>query len=213
MTAALAAALALATGKDHAVNSGSDLDEEESALAALTALEPEEDLQATAAQKDPGPTPLLGTPHTAETYSALLWNGERFERYGVSWGARLLFLARASGGRPDRAAAGVRAGEAMRATWPPESTTTPVAGLTVDTVSSSVCAAVSDGLEGEAVEQVAELAAALMLITPEAPSSELAGLHAGHALASGWLAVQLHRSGLVAAPGTSAEVLATRETP
>lgn len=213
MTAALAAALALATGNDLAVNSGSDLDEAESALAALTALEPDEDLQATAAQKDPGPTPLLGTPHTAETYSALLWNGERFERHGVSWGARLLFVARASGGRPDRVAAGVQAGEAMRVTWPPEPTTTPVAGLTVDTVSSSVCAAVSDGLEGEAVEQVAELAAALMLITPAAPGSELAGLHAGHALASGWLAVQLHRSGLVAAPGTSAEVLATRETP
>jgi hypothetical protein len=213
VTAALAAALALATGNDLAVSSRSDFDEAESALAALTALEPDEDLQATAAQKDPGPTPLLGTPHTAETYSALLWNGERFERHGVSWGARLLFLARASGGRPDRLAAGVQAGEAMRATWPPEPTTTPVAGLTVDTVSSGVCAAVSDGLEGEAVEQVAELAAALMLITPAAPGSELAGLHAGHALASGWLAVQLHRSGLVAAPGTSAEVLATRETP
>jgi hypothetical protein len=208
----LAAALALATG-DAAFASASDLQEAESALAALAALAPGPELEALAAQGDPGSTPLLGTPHTAETYSALLWNGERFERHGVHWAARLLFLARASAVRQDRVAVGVRAGEAMRTTWPPTPTAAPVAGLTVDTVASSVCVAVAGGLHGEAVEQVAELAAALMLITPAEPGSDLAGLHAGHALASGWLAVQLHRSRVVAAPGTSAEVLATREAP
>lgn len=185
----------------------------ESALAELATLEPDEELTALAARQVPGPTPLLGTPHTAATFAALLWNGERFERHGLPWGARLLFLARVCAGEPDGVDAAVRAGKSMRDAWPPSRPSNPVAGLTTDAVASSVCAAVACGLDDEAVQQVTELAASLMLVTPTEPSRELAGLHAGHALASGWLAVQLHRSGVVAAPGTLSEVLATREAP
>ncbi|WP_404385372.1 hypothetical protein LL946_04960 [Knoellia locipacati] len=213
MTAALAAALALAATGEGGTSTDARLVEAESALSALRAITPEDDLAAVAARRDPGDIPLLGTPFTAETYAALLWNGERFERHRVPWLARFLFLGRVVGGDARRAAAGAVAGEAMRTAWPPPGTTSLVADLTVGAVAASVCAATAEGLDVDARERVAELAASLMVVAPVQQSTELAGLLAGHALAAGWLAVRLHHSLVTAAPGTSDEVLLTRGAP
>ncbi|MEO6018959.1 MAG: hypothetical protein ABIP45_01770 [Knoellia sp.] len=212
MPGALAAALALA-GTCDGGNTDTDFLEAESALAALRSIEPEDDLVAIGAHSEPGDIPLLGTSFTAETYAALLWNGERFERHRLPWLVRFLFLGRVVGANAQGAAAGARAGEAMRAAWPPPRTTPIVVDLTVDAVAASVCAATAEGLNGDARERVAELAASLMVVTPALPSAELAGLRAGHALAVGWLAVRLHHSLVTAAPGTSDEVLLTLSAP
>lgn len=209
----LADALVQSTASGHRLRGSSTLDEAESVLADLAAIEPDHDLRNAAARQDPGSTPLVGTAHTAATYPALLWNGERFERVGTAWPVRLAFLIRTVGEVPDRFAAAVDLGVALRSMWPPAPVSHPVAGLTADTVAAAACAAVAAGLDGADLECVAELAAGLMLITPADPRPELAGLYAGHALAVGWLALQLHRCGVLAAPGTAAEVLAAREAP
>ncbi|HET7400087.1 MAG TPA: hypothetical protein VFJ94_16350 [Intrasporangium sp.] len=216
---ALDAALTVAPPAAEAI-----LADAQAQLAHLGRLGPDPDLSELAPQQDPGDTPLLSTPHTASTYPALLWNGERFERLSAPWAARLAFLARVAAGdaaEPVRLARAVWAGEVVRRLWPPAPEGPARAGLTTDSVAAGACAAVASGIEGDELAAVAELAAGLMLVTPVdvgagAPAGatpHLAGLAAGHCLAAGWLAVQLFRCGVLAAPGTALEVLATREAP
>jgi hypothetical protein len=145
------------------------------------------------------------------TYPDLLRSGELFHHNEIPWSERLAFLARAVGAAPDAEAAAVRAAEVVRRLWPPEPSGQVVAGLTTDSVASAVCVAVATGLSPDEVENVAELAAGLMVATPA--GSEPSGPQAGHALASGWLALVLYRSGVRAAEGTADEVLATRAAP
>lgn len=184
-------------------------------LARLDTADVDGDLRAVAAHQDAGDVPLLGTTLRAGTYPALLWNGERFERLGVAWVTRLAFVARAAapeGHEPDLAHA-VGVGVAVREGWPGADPRDAAAGLTTDTVATAVCAAAASGVRDRELERVADLAAALMLVTPTQVTPGLAGLLAGHSLASGWLAVQLHGCGVLAAPGTAEEVLNTREAP
>jgi hypothetical protein len=162
-----------------------------------------------------GDTPLLGTSSRTDPYPALLWNGERFERLDATWPARLAFLTLATaGGSSDHQRAGraIQVGEAVRRSWP-DDPTNPVAGLSTASVAAAVCAAIAEGVADDDLEMVAEIAASLMLVTPLRPAAGIRESHAGHELASGWLAVQLFLAGLVAAPGTSSDVLKTREAP
>lgn len=210
LTESLSTLLAEATA-----DSETTLAEAESQLAELAMAPTDHDLAEIAEHADVGDSPLLGTRHRAQAYPALLWNGERFERLHAPWPARLAFLAGVAAGEAadrNRVARSVRLGESVRGLWP-QPAETATAGLTTDSVAAAVCAAVAAGVEDSALEAVAETAAALMLITPAAPSAELREMHAGHALASGWLALVLLRSGVLAAPGTAAEVLGTREAP
>lgn len=174
------------------------------------------DLATLAAQQEPGPVPLLGTPHSTAPYAALLWNGGRFERLDVPWGTRLAFVAVTVKGATEFGESlvpAVEAGVALRALWPPSASTEPVAVLTADAVAAGVCAAVASELGRAELAAVAELAAGLMVVGPTVEDPRLRALQAGHSLAAGWLAVQLHLCGLLAAPGTAEEVLLTRETP
>lgn len=207
---ALAAALAEPVADGEALFAAA-----ESSLADLTAADTDGDLAERAARQEHGDTPLLGTQLRTHPYPALLWNGERFERLGARWPARLAFLAVvAAGPAPDRPrlARSVQLGESVRLLWP-EPSAAPVAGLTTDSVAAAVCAAAAAGLPDHELGFVAEMAAALMLVTPRVHETRVQEIHAGHALASGWLALQLVRSGVVAAPGTAAEVLGTRDAP
>lgn len=174
------------------------------------------DLATLAAQQEPGPVPLLGTPKSTAPYAALLWNGGRFERLDVPWGTRLAFVAVTAQGAPafgESLVPAVEAGVALRALWPPPAAPEAVAALTADAVSAAVCAAVATGLGGADLAAVAELASGLMVVGPTVGDPRLRALQAGHSLAAGWLALQLHLCGLLAAPGTAEEVLLTRETP
>lgn len=210
---AVSTGLGMAAGESGDETLRSRLSDADSLLAALAHRAPSAELHAMADLAEAGPIALLGTPHTASTYAALFWNGERFHAEHVPWTVRLLFLARTMTPEPDRHAAAVAAGEAVRSTWPPPPSGVVAAGLTVDTVAAAACTAVALGLDAAAADEVGELGAALMLVTPAEPSASQVALYAGHALASGWLAAQLHHAGLVAAPGTATEVLATREAP
>jgi hypothetical protein len=145
------------------------------------------------------------------TYPDLLRAGELFHHEDTPWPERLAFLARVVGAGPGAEAAAVRAAQEVRRLWPPEPSGQVVARLTTDSVASAVCVAVASGLFPDEVENVAELAAGLMVATPA--GAELSGPQAGHALASAWLALVLHRSGVRAAEGTADEVLATRVAP
>ncbi len=172
------------------------------------------DLRAVIPRPDAGHIPLVGTALSAPAYPALLWNGERFHRESTRWSTRLTFVAMTIAGMdaPKTALApAVRGGETFMTLWPPAAPAAARAGLTTDAVSVAVCAALASGLSEEDLESVVELAASLMLVTPTVPGPELAGLLAGHSLAAGWLAVQLHRCGVLEAPGTATEVLLTRE--
>jgi hypothetical protein len=184
-------------------------------LAELAEAPTDQRLAEIAAHQDMGDTPLLGTRFRAQTYPALLWNGERFERLGAPWPARLAFMAGVAAGETAdrfRLTRSVQLGESLRGLWP-QPAEAPAAGLTTDSVAAAVCAAVAAGVEDSALEAVAETAASLMLVTPAVLTADLRESGAGHALASGWLALMLLRSGVVAAPGTSGEVLQTREAP
>ena len=174
------------------------------------------DLATLAAQQERGPVPLLGTSNSAAPYAALLWNGARFERLDIPWGTRLALVAvTAQGARTfgDSLVPAVEAGEALRTLWPPPAPTAAVAALTTDAVSAAVCAAVATGHVGADLAAVAELASGLMVVGPTVGDPQLRALQAGHSLAAGWLALQLHVCGLLAAPGTAEEVLLTREMP
>lgn len=174
------------------------------------------DLATLAAQQEPGPVPLLGTPNTTAPYAALLWNGGRFERLDVPWGARLAFLAVTTQAVPafvESLVPAVEAGVALRALWPPPAGPGAVAALTADAVSAAVCAARATGHGNADLVAVAELASGLMVVGPTVSDPRLRALQAGHSLAAGWLAVQLHLCGVLAAPGTAEEVLLTREAP
>jgi hypothetical protein len=171
-------------------------------------------LEVVVPQQDQGHARLLGTALTAAPYAALLWNGERFHRESIRWSTRLTFLALTVVGpdAPDAALTpAVRGGETLRQLWPPAPSSLVTAGLTTDVVSAAVCAALASTISEEGMASVVELAASLMLVTPTVPSSQLAGMHAGHSLAAGWLAVQLHHCGVVGAPGAATDVLAIRE--
>ncbi len=197
--------------------SGSDeqLARAEAELSTLARATTDPDLAELARRQEAGGTPLLGTSLRAQVYAALLWNGERFERLDAAWPARLVFLTLSTpdGGLDrERMARAIAVGEALRRTWPqdPES---PVADLTTSCVGAAVCAAIAGGIPDADLEAIAEVAAALMLVTPVQATVQVRETHAGHALAAGWLAVELYRSGVVAAPGTAAEVLHTRVAP
>ena len=214
MTASLREALERATSTTAAGGAGEALEQELEELDALTRQPVEADLGALAVLQEPGEVPLLGTDLSSAAYPALLWNGERFERLGTRWNARLAFVAltAAQPGAPSTSLArAVRTGGAVRGLWPPASPPGAAAGLTTDVVCAAVCAALAAGVAAEELEPVAELAAGLLLVTATEPDADTSHLQAGHALAAGWLAVQLHHCGVVAAPGTSADVLTTRE--
>lgn len=214
MPTTLADALSAALRTSESASEG-ELAQAEAELSRLAGAATDPDLVELAERQEAGDTPLLGTSLRTQVYPALLWNGERFERLRAPWPARLAFLTLATTGEgfdSPRSARAIAVGEAVRRSWPqdPED---PVADLTTSSVGAAVCAAIAAGVPDEDLEAVAEVAAALMLVTPLRPTAEVRESHAGHALAAGWLAVQLFRSGVVAAPGTAAEVLLTRVAP
>ena len=161
--------------------------------------------------------PLLGTGLSAAPYPALLWNGERASR-ARSGPSAVLTLVGLAVGRGDGAASarlgqGVTAGLAIRdtSTWPGERAVAPTAASTTDVICAAACAAVTAGMELEDVANVLDIAGSLMIIKPASSvgSAEMSGLWNGHALAAGWLAVQLHRADVSGMSGGLEHTLTT----
>jgi hypothetical protein len=151
-----------------------------------------------------GSVPLLGANGRSAAYPGLLWNGDRCLRAGMGPSAVLTLVGLVIGQDDDADAArlvqGVRAGMAIRDSrlWAGRPVIAPTASATTDVISTAACAAVSAGMGLCDVTKVLDLAGSLMIIKPTSPvgSAEMSGPWAGHALAAGWLAVQLHRAGV-----------------
>lgn len=145
-------------------------------------------------------------------YPELLALGERFEREGLSWRDRLSELLQLLGTAPSGRDAAVSHGLVVRNGWPHRGADA-LADLTGDSITVASTLAAAQAEPEEALQAIADLAAGLMLVTPVHSSDAVRTLHAGHALASGWLAVHLFHAGVRAAPGTREEALATRQAP
>jgi hypothetical protein len=163
-----------------------------------------------------GSVPLLGANRRAAPYPALLWNGDRCLRAGLGPSAALtlvgLVIGQDGGADAARLVQAVRAGLAIRdgRSWPGECAIAPTASATTDVISTAACAAVSAGMGLDDVAKVLDLAGSLMIIKPASSlgSTEMSGLWSGHALAAGWLAVQLHRAGVSGMSGGLEHTLA-----
>jgi len=163
-----------------------------------------------------GDVPLLGTDLRSAPYPALLWNGARCSRAGMGPAAALTLVALVVGQNDEagssRLVQSVRAGLAIRdsRSWPGERVVAPTAAATTDVISVAACAAVSAGMGSEDVSKVLDIAGSLMTIKPARPvgSTEMSGQWSGHALAAGWLAVQLHRAGVSGMSGGLEHTLA-----
>lgn len=151
-----------------------------------------------------GAVPLLGADRRSAPYPALLWNGGRALSAGLGPPASLTLVGLVMGQDDEtdaaRLAQGVRAGLAIQdsRSWPGERVIAPTASVTTDVISAAACAAVSAGMGLDDVAKVLDLAGSLMIIKPASSvgSAEMSGQWSGHALAAGWLAVQLHRAGI-----------------
>lgn len=173
-------------------------------LERLTTIPLDPDLAASARRiaATGGAETLLGTGLSAAPYPALLWNGERASRAGLGPSAVLtlvgLVIGRGDGAASARLVQGVTAGLAIRDTseWPGKRAIAPTAAVTTDVICAAACAAVTAGMELGDVAKVLDIAGSLMIIKPASSvgSAEMSGLWSGHALAAGWLAVQLHRA-------------------
>ncbi len=151
-----------------------------------------------------GAVPLLGAGLRSAPYPALLWNGDRASNAGIGPCASLTLvgLVMGQGDEADatRLVQGVRAGLAIQdsRSWPGQRVIAPTAAATTDVIAAAACAAVSTGMGLGDVTKVLDLAGSLMIIKPASSvgSAEMYGQWSGHALAAGWLAVQLHRAGV-----------------
>ena len=156
--------------------------------------------------------PLLGAGRCAEPYVALQWNGERAERAGLgvpdlivltgllaAWQHRRTLgdlevaVGRAFQVRADSVAGALELG----------------APVTTDVVTAAVCAGVLSGVPECELAALADVAGTLMQVQ----SSAATHTAAGHTAAAGWLAVQVHLSGLVAYPGAFADTVTTATFP
>jgi hypothetical protein len=151
-----------------------------------------------------GAVPLLGAGRRSAPYPALLWNGDRASSAGLGPPASLTLVGLVTGQDHEsdatRLVRGVRAGLAIRDSrlWPGTGVIGPTASVTTDVISAAACAAVSTGMGLGEVAKVLDLAGSLMIIKPASSvgSANMSGQWSGHALAAGWLAVQLHRAGV-----------------
>ncbi|WP_433616539.1 hypothetical protein ACQP2P_15045 [Dactylosporangium sp. CA-139114] len=176
-------------------------------LSALPAPEPDLAAWATRTGTPDGAFPLLGASTRAETYVALLWNGERCRRAGLGLDAGLTLVGLAVGAEHGRSAAelsdalaDVLAARASVAAPP-----SPVAGLSTDVLAAAALAARLAGVPAAQEPALLDLAASLMVITPPGPSAEPV---AGHALAAGWLALRARQAGIAGMAGGLAHTLA-----
>lgn len=162
-------------------------------LAALAALpKPDADLAAWAARvgTPDGDFPLIGAGTRAETYVALLWNGERCARAGLGPESALTLVGLAVGAEHGRSAeelsAAVAAGLAEQST--------PPGPLSTGVLAATVCAARLAGVPDDEVPALLDLAASLMVIGPP-------GVAPGHDPAAAWLALRARDAGIVGMPG------------
>lgn len=129
-----------------------------------------------------------------------MWNGARLHRAGSPRVDGLVTLGTVCGVFGDDLDAAVAAGLAAVPTGPRVGST---AEVTRWVSAAAVCAATALG-DGPVPTGVVELAGSLMVVHVPPASEVLAGLLAGHTLAAGWLATQLHAAGLVGVPGALA---------
>lgn len=217
LAATLAGRAMDATTAGHA-NDWAPVDDGLCELERLNTLRLEVDLAVSARRiaASGGSVPLLGADRCSAPYPALLWNGDRCLRAGIGPPAALTLIGLVVGQDDEADAArlvqGARAGLAIRdsRSWPGDRVIAPTATATTDVISTAACAAVSAGMELDDVAKVLDLAGSLMIIKPAWPvgSAEMSGWWSGHALAAGWLAVQLRRAGVSGMSGGLEHTLA-----
>lgn len=151
--------------------------------------------------------PLLGAGRCAEPYVALQWNGERAARAGLEVTDLVVLTGLVTAWQRDSTLGDLQTAVA-RALQARADLVSPLAmdaPVTADVVTTAVCAGVlSEVLEGE-LTTVVDLAGTLLQVQ----SSQTTHTGAGHTAAAGWLAVQVHRAGLVAYPGALSDTVAT----
>lgn len=157
------------------------------------------------------PVPLLGLGVRAATYPALLWNGARLERAGGRDVEALTMVGVVSG--PNDMAAehllrAVRAGFAVaQGLSHPD---VPIAVPTAAAVAAAACAAIAADSARDDVAEILDLAGTLMVVGPPRGDALLErSLRAGHALAAGWLAVRLMKTGIVGVPDGLSQTIST----
>jgi hypothetical protein len=144
-----------------------------------------------------GAFPLIGADARAETYAALLWNGERCARAGLGAAAGLTLVGIAVGAEHGRSAAELsEAVEAGLAAGVPTA-----APVSTGVIAATVTAARLAGVPDADLPALLDLAASLMVIGPPEAAS-------GHAPAAGWLALRARSAGIVGMAGGLAHTLA-----
>jgi hypothetical protein len=152
-----------------------------------------------------GPFPLIGAGQRAGTYAALQWNGALLRRAGAPVADGLTLVALASsppGGTEADLARGVGTGLALAAS------TEDVEGPTSLVLAAAACAAVTGGASAPEVDELPDLAAALMVVTTPGLTTDLErDLWAGHWLAAGWLTAAVRAAGITGAAATYADTV------
>lgn len=169
------------------------------ALAAFDALPaPDADLAAWAARvgTPDGDFPLIGAGTRAETYVALLWNGERCARTGLGPQSTLMLVGLAVGAEHGRSAAELSAA----VTAGVAALHTPPGPLSTGVLAATVCAARLAGVPDAELPALLDLAASLMVIGPP-------GVAPGHDPAAAWLALRAREAGIVGMPGGLAHTM------
>lgn len=148
--------------------------------------------------------PLLGTARCAEPYVALQWNGEHAARAGLGLPDLIVLTGLVAAWQHDRTLADLESAAThalrLRADLPSVHAGAPV---TADVVTTAVCAGVLSGVPEDGLGSLVDLAGTLLQVRPAGHVA------AGHTAAAGWLAVQVHQSGMVAYPGAFADTVAT----
>lgn len=152
-----------------------------------------------------GPFPLLGAGQRAGTYAALQWNGALLRRAGAPVADGLTLVALAAlppGGTEADLARGLRSGLATAAS------TEDVEGPTTLVLAAAACAAVTGGASAPEVDELPDLAGALMVVTTPGTATDLErDLWAGHWPAAGWLTAAVRAAGITGAAATYADTV------
>ncbi|SNT55058.1 hypothetical protein SAMN05421812_109165 [Asanoa hainanensis] len=167
-------------------------------LAAFAALPaPDGDLSAWAARvgTPDGDFPLIGTGTRAETYTALLWNGERCARAGLGQESALTLVGLAVGAAHGRTAVELSDAVAAGAAYP-----APRATVSTGVLAATVCAARLARVPEDELPALLDLAASLMVIGPP-------GVAPGHDPAAAWLALRARDAGIVGMSGALAHTV------
>jgi hypothetical protein len=163
---------------------------------------------------DPAGFPLLGTAHRAEPYEALQWNGARAALAGLGQVELVTLTGLVTAWQLDRSFGdlGRAVATALRSRDELAGVELMASPMTLEVVTTAICAAHLHRLAPGDLAQVVDLAGTLLMVDdPAGTGAEGAARAAGHVAATGWLTVQTQLAGLTAYPGSFMDTLAVAE--